>query len=76
MFKKMISFTVRRDASNAVIDTLSRFGECGMHATKDNKSYDVTIVCEKENFRKCLDSIMLLCYNDVLIWNMDIKMVI
>lgn len=74
MFKKMISFTIHKADANAVIDTLSRFGECGMHATKDNKDYDVTIVCEQNGFRKCLDTIMLLSYNSVSIWNMDIRM--
>lgn len=74
MFRKMISFTIKKDDSNRIVDSLSRFGECGMHATKEGKAYDVTIVCDIKAFQKCLDAIMILAHNGVLFANMDIRM--
>lgn len=74
MFRKMVSFTIHKDDSNKVIDTLSRFGECGMHLTKDGKGYNVSVICEAKSFRKCMDNMMLLSFEGVSIWNMDIRM--
>lgn len=73
MFKKIVSFVIRKKHAVLVIDTLSAYGSIMVTPQKSSDVYRITIECDKQNLQNCLDRLMEMGENKVWIRKVDVK---
>ena len=75
MFRRFVTFTIHKDNTMQVIETLSSLGEITVSRVKDTKAYCIIIGCDSNNLQACLDNLMFLSREGVVIrkLNVDFK---
>ena len=75
MFRRFVTFTIHKDNMMQVIETLSSLGEITVSRVKDTKTYCIVICGDSNNLQACLDNLMFLSREGVVIrkLNVDFK---
>ena len=75
MFRRFVTFTIHKDNMMQVIETLSSLGDITVSRVKDTKAYCITICCDSNSLQACLDNLMFLSREGVVIrkLNVDFK---
>lgn len=74
MFKKVVSFVIRKRDVIAVIDSIASYGivTIAIAPSKGVESYAVMIECDKNNLQNCLSKLMELSERRVTIRKLDV----
>lgn len=73
MFRRLVRFVMCKEDVIQVIDTLSSYGRIKIGRMKDGQHYYASLYCESRNSQHCLDSILALSREGVLIRGLDIR---
>ena len=70
---KYVTFMIRKDGLMDVVDTLSTFGAVMTQSSKDGKTYFVGLYCDRNAAIRCLDCLLTLRGNGVMIYHLNIR---
>ena len=73
MLRRFVSFVIRKEDLNRVVDSLSVYGTNRVVSMKDRSVYSVSLYCESSKLQRCLDCLLMLSEKGVWIRNLNIK---